>query len=152
MIFGHFVFLRFSMSTIIEDSNNDTWCIDTDGLNFGAYNMQNWNVERSNGNYTSVSQFELNDLQISDNRLRHSYVNLKSNEGVIREENLDIMDIEGKNFIQREPVAFQSSATQTIDRKRNEFATRRTRPCMRLKLGLVIIGVRRHLFKYFRTI
>ena len=140
------------MSTIIEDSNNDMWCVDTDGLNFGAYNMQNCNAERSRGNYTSVSQFELNDLQISDNRLRHSYVNLKSNEGVIREENLDIMDIEGKNFIHRDPVTFQSSATQTVERKRNKVATRRRRPYMKIKLGLVIIGVRHHLFKSFRAI
>ena len=86
------------MSSVINDDNEEGWCIDTDGLNFGITRNERYTSCQLKTKETTRRIKEKDCLYPLRNSFRHSYVNTNSNEDPFQREILNsaCLDVEKK--------------------------------------------------------
>ena len=100
------------MSSLIDENYDNTWCIDTDGLSFGPRQTNEYYDLSYITSFKDESLPKYDDSRFSDYKPRHSYVNLKYNEGILSHEvpecqNLILKNITHDMEITKQPIKSQ---------------------------------------------
>ena len=72
------------MSSMIEDTDDDVWYTDTDGLKFGISSTENNYNFPYKPSEMEYHRTEYNNLHASKNNFRHSYINVPSSKDPVK--------------------------------------------------------------------
>ena len=109
----------FSMSSMIEDTDDDVWYTDTEGLKFGISNREYYCYPPYKSSEMEYVRTEYNNLHASKNTFRHSYINVTSNKDPVKTATPErTEDIDLERFINTEGVkGRENTRNRRIDSK-----------------------------------
>ena len=134
-----FLPFRFSMSSAIDDDMEDGWCIDTDGLNFGISRNEKYFSYQLKTKDASETVADKDSLYPLRNSFRHSYVNTKSDEGILESELLNSACLNIETIINQEHLISYnlSNERRSVCNKRN-YTTNGLKKSLRIGIIMMV--------------